>query len=218
MKLEGLYLIADTTQMTEKNIDKHVASLIEAGVSMIQFRDKTHYTNEHEAVKRMRRLAQTIQAQCRIYDIPFIVNDDVSLAITINADGVHLGKDDMDIQEARQRLGPNKCIGVSCYASASRALQAQQNGADYVAFGAVFNSTTKPQAELLGSSTEESLCVLKRLSKGIDIPICAIGGITADQAKQVLGCGVQMIAVASGILKASNPCHAIEHYCRAWLR
>ncbi len=218
MKLEGLYLIADTAQLIEKNIDKYIASLIEAGVSMIQFRDKTNYTDEHEAVQKTHRLAQTIQAQCRIYDIPFIVNDDVSLAITINADGVHLGKDDMDVREARQRLGPDRHIGVSCYASASRALQAQQNGADYVAFGAVFNSTTKPQAEPLGSSTEESLCALEKLSVGINIPICAIGGITPNQAKQVLGCGVQMIAVASGILTADNPCLAVKNYCRAWLR
>ena len=217
MKLEGLYLIADTAQLAEKNMDKHIASLIEAGVSMIQFRDKTHYADEHETLQKTHHLAQTIQAQCQIYDIPFIVNDDVSLAIIINADGVHLGKDDMDIQEARQRLGPNKYIGVSCYASASRALQAQQNGADYVAFGAVFSSDTKPQAEPLGSSTEKSLRVLEKLSGGIDIPICAIGGITPNQAKQVLGCRVQMIAVASGILRTGNPCQAVEHYCRAWL-
>ncbi len=217
MKLEGLYLIADTTQLIEKNMDKHIASLIEAGVSMIQFRDKTRRTYEHEAIQKTHRLARAIQAQCQIYNIPFIVNDDVSLAIAINADGVHLGKNDMDMAEARQRLGPNKYIGVSCYACASRALQAQQNGADYVAFGAVFSSITKPQAERLGSSIEESLRVLEKLSIGIDIPICAIGGITPDKAKQVIGCGVQIVAVASGILKAVNPCQAVEHYRRAWL-
>ena len=217
MKLEGLYLIADKAQLIEKNIDKHIASLIEAGVSMIQFRNKTHHTNEHQALQGVHRLAQKIQAQCRIYDIPFIVNDDVSLATAINADGVHLGRDDMDVREARQRLGANKYIGVSCYASALRALQAQKNGADYVAFGAVFNSTTKPQAETLSASTNESLCTLKKLSGGIDIPVCAIGGITPNQAKQVIGCGVQIIAVASGILKAVNPRQAVGHYCRAWL-
>ena len=216
MKLEGLYLIADTAQLIEDNMEKHIASLIEAGVSMIQFRNKTHCTNEHDAV-RAHDLAKTMQAQCRIYNIPFIVNDDVSLAIAINADGVHLGKDDMDIQKARQRLGPNKHIGMSCYASASRALQAQQNGADYVAFGAVFKSTTKPQAKPLGSSTEESLRVLKELSMGVNIPICAIGGITPDKTKQVLRCGVQIVAVASGVLKAGNSYQAVENYCRAWL-
>ena len=217
MKLGGLYLIADTAQLAEKNIDKHIASLIEAGVSMIQFRDKTHHAEEHEALQRTHHLAQTIQAQCRIYDIPFIINDDVSLAVTINADGVHLGRDDMDVWEARQQLGANKYIGVSCYASASRALQAQQNGADYIAFGAVFNSATKPQAKTLGASINESLCTLEKLSGGIEIPICAIGGITPNQAKRVLECGVQMIAVASGILKAGDPCQAAEHYCHAWL-
>ena len=212
MKLQGLYLIADTAQLIEKNTDTRIASLIEAGVSMIQFRDKTHPVDEH----KKHRLARTIQAQCRSYDIPFIVNDDVSLAMAMDADGVHLGKNDMDMQEARQRLGPDKYIGVSCYASASRALQAQQNGADYVAFGAVFNSSTKPQAEHLASSTKKSLCMLEKLSKGINIPICAIGGITPDNAKQVLGCGVQIIAVASGILKAVNSRQAVEHYRYAW--
>ena len=216
MKLDGLYLIADTAQLTENNMDKHIASLIKAGVSMIQFRDKKHCASEHDTIQT-HYLAQTIQTQCRIYDIPFIVNDNVSLAIAISADGVHLGKDDMDIREARQRLGPNKYIGVSCYASALRALQAQQNGADYVAFGAVFNSATKPQAKPLGSSTEESLCALKKINIGVNIPICAIGGITPDKTKQVLRCNVQIIAVASGILKAANPRQAVENYCRAWL-
>ena len=212
MKLQGLYLIADTAQLIEKNMDTRIASLIEAGVSMIQFRNKTHRIDEHTK----HRLARTIQAQCRNYDIPFIVNDDVFLAMAMDADGVHLGKNDMAVPKARQRLGHDKYIGVSCYASASRALQAQQNGADYVAFGTVFNSITKPQAERLGSSTKESLRVLEKLSSGVSIPICAIGGITPDNAKQVLSCGAQIIAVASGILKAVNSRQAVEHYRRAW--
>ena len=212
MKLQGLYLIADTTQLVEQDIDKHIASLIEAGVSMIQFRDKAH----HAANKR-HRLARTIQAQCRIHGIPFIINDDVSLAIVTEADGVHLGKDDMEVREARQLLGADKYIGVSCYASALRALRAQQSGADYVAFGAVFNSPTKPQAQCLGSSVEESLRTLEKLNTGSNVPVCAIGGIAPKKTKQVLRCGVQMIAVASGILAATNPRQAVERYCAAWL-
>ena len=217
MKLQGLYLIADTTQLVEKNIGNQIAALIEAGVSMIQFRDKTRRTNEHHAKNKRHRLVQTIQAQCKIHNIPFIINDDLSLAIAADADGVHLGQNDMSVLEARQLLGSNKYIGVSCYASATRALQAQQNGADYVAFGAVFNSPTKPQAQCLGSSIEESLRTLEKLNAGINVPVCAIGGITADKTTQVLQCGVQMIAVASGILTATNPRQAVERYCAAWL-
>ena len=217
MKLQGLYLIADTAQLVETNIDKQIASLIEAGVSMVQFRDKTHRTDEHHAANKRYRLVRTIQAQCKIHNIPFIINDDVSLAIAADADGVHLGQDDMSVLEARQLLGSNKYIGVSCYASATRALQAQQNGADYVAFGAVFNSLTKPQAQCLGSSIEKSLRTLEKLSAGINAPVCAIGGIAPDKATQVLRCGVQMVAVASGILTATNPQQAVKRYCAAWL-
>ena len=216
MKLQGLYLIADTAQLTEKNVGEYIAALIETGVSIVQLRDKKHGMDK-SGTKEKRRLARTIQAQCRIYNIPFIVNDDVVLAKAIDADGVHLGQDDMDVQEARRYLGHNKYIGVSCYASIQRALQAQRSGADYVAFGAIFRSTTKPQARCLGLSVNQSLQALKKLSTGINVPICAIGGITPDQSKEVLGCGVQMIAVAAGILKAAKPLQAVKQYRAAWL-
>lgn len=217
MKLQGLYLIADTAQLTEKNVGEHIAALIETGVSIVQLRDKRHCTDKPDIIKGKRQLARTIQAQCRIYNIPFIVNDDVVLAKAIDADGVHLGQGDMDVQEARRYLGPNKYIGVSCYASMQRALQAQRSGADYVAFGTIFRSATKPQARCLGSSVNQSLQALKKLSTGINVPICAIGGITPVQSKKVLGCGVQMIAVAAGILMAANPLQAVKHYRAAWL-
>ena len=207
MKLQGLYLIADTAQLVEKNIDDYIASMIEAGVSMIQFRDKAY-----DATNERKQLAQAIQAQCRDYNIPFIINDDVVLAVAIDADGVHLGKDDIDVSEARRCLGANKYIGVSCYASAARAKRAQRDGADYVAFGAVFKSITKPQAPCLGSSTEQSLQTLKELTAGINIPVCAIGGITLNNAKQVIECGVQLIAVASSILMATDPLQAVKRY------
>ena len=207
MKLRGLYLIADTAQLVEKNMEGYIASLIEAGVSMIQFRDKApNTTNE------CKQLAQAIQAQCQDYNIPFIINDDVALAVAMDADGVHLGKDDMGVLDARRCLGINKYIGVSCYASAARAKQAQQDGADYVAFGAVFKSTTNPKAPCLGSSTEQSLQALKELKAGVDIPVCAIGGITPNNAKQVIECGVQFIAVASGILAVADPLQAVKRY------
>ena len=217
MKLQGLYLIADAVQLTEKNVGEHIAALIEAGVSIVQLRDKRHCMDKPAAIKERHRLARTIQAQCRIYDIPFIVNDDVVLAKTIDADGVHLGQGDMDVQEARRYLGHNKYIGVSCYASIQRALQAQRSGADYVAFGTIVRSATKPQAQCLGSSVNQSLQVLKKLSMGINVPICAVGGITPEQSKKVLGCGVRMIAVAAGILKAAKPLQAVKQYRAAWL-
>ena len=217
MKLHGLYLIADSTWLTETNRGDYIASLIEAGVSVIQLRAKNNYANSRAMLDKRYRLARTIQAQCSMHSIPFIVNDDVSLAVEIDADGVHLGKDDMDVRRARQYLGAHKYIGVSCYASKQRAEQAQQDGADYVAFGALFHSITKPQAACLGSSIEQSLKTLEKLSGGIDVPVCAIGGITPDTTKQVLECGVQIIAVASGILQAADPLHAIQQYRAAWL-
>ncbi|MBC6414408.1 MAG: thiamine phosphate synthase [Chromatiales bacterium] len=217
MKLEGLYLIADSTQLTETNTGDYIADLIEAGVSIVQLRDKNHHAAAGNMRSRRYRLARIIQAKCRIYNIPFIINDDVSLALEIDADGVHLGQDDMAVRKARQYLGADKYIGVSCYASKQRALQAQQDGADYVAFGALFNSPTKPQAQCLGSSVEQSLKVLQQLSGGINVPICSIGGITPDKAKLVLRHGAQIIAVASGILKAVDARQAIRQYRTAWL-
>ena len=216
MKLQGLYLIADSAQLTEKNSADYIATLIEAGVSMVQLRDKKHRTDTTGIANQKYHLARIIQAQCRIHNIPFIVNDDVSLAMEIGADGVHLGQDDMTAQAARRYLGANKYIGISCYASKQRALQAQQDGADYVAFGALFNSPTKPQAQCLGRSVEQSLQVLEELSSGIHVPICAIGGITPDKTKRVLACGVQMIAVASGILQVADSLQAVTQYQAGW--
>lgn len=211
MKLQGLYLIADTAQLANDNIGDYIASLIKAGVSVVQFRDKTHIYHQRDADYK-KQLARTIQTQCRTYHIPFIVNDDVALAVELDADGVHLGQHDMPIGEARQRLGDSKYIGASCQASAARAIQAQQDGADYVAFGAVFTSPTKPQAQRLGASDEESLQVLQAISRGIKVPICAIGGITPNNVKQVVECGVQMIAVASGISAAVDPIQTVTRY------
>lgn len=216
MNLKGLYLIADTSLLARHNpIAELIESLIQAGVSIVQLRDKS---NPRKSSDKKYQLATTLLTVCRTHKVPFLVNDDVALAIEIGADGVHLGETDMPIRTARQQLGANQYIGASCYASAKRAHDAAQQGANYVAFGSVYASTTKAQATQLGDaggSNQSALEQLRQLSRASALPVCAIGGITPAKAKAVINCGVQMIAVASGILADSNPQQATRLYLSA---
>ena len=219
MNLKGLYLIADTGLLARHNptadLARLIESLIQAGVSIVQLRDKSSL---HNPTDKKYQLATTLLGVCRSYQVPFLVNDDVALAIEIGADGVHLGEIDMPIRTARQQLGADKYIGASCYASTQRAHDAAEQGADYVAFGSVYASTTKAQATQLchaGDSKQSAVEQLRQLSRASALPVCAIGGITPDNAKAVVDCGVQMIAVASGILAKPNPQQATRLYLSA---
>jgi thiamine-phosphate pyrophosphorylase len=140
--------------------------------------------------------------------VPLIVNDDVTLAVTIGADGVHLGKADSDLIEARARLGRAAIIGISCYDSFGRALAAQRQGADYIAFGSVFPSPTKPNA------VRAPLALFTRARERLDVPIAAIGGLTPGNAGEAIAAGASMIAVISGVFGASDPKAAARCYAR----
>lgn len=150
-----------------------------------------------------RRQAVALRDVCRRFGVPLIVNDDIALAAELGADGVHLGDGDGSVAAARRRLGGGAIIGVSCYDSAARAARARDDGADYVAFGSVFASPTKPQAARI------SLDTLRKCVQGCALPVCAIGGIGPGNARAVWECGVQLIAAASGVLAADDPRAAV---------
>jgi len=155
------------------------------------------YRAKHLAPRERLRQAQTLLDLCRERDIPFIVNDDLELAVCLAADGVHLGRDDGDPREARLRM-PQAILGVSCYDDPARAAAAADAGADYAGIGSVFASSTKPHAVRSGLG---ALAEARRLA---GIPIAAIGGITAANAAQAVAAGADMLAVISALFDAPD--------------
>ena len=190
--IHGLYVITDTKLMNEKNIIAKVSLALKGGAKIVQYRDKVN--SEQTKLK----LATQLQQLCKSYQAWFIVNDDIHLAKEVNADGVHIGKDDDDIHKARQLLGDNAIIGVSCYNDLNRALQMQDLGANYVAFGRFFNSKTKPNAP------QAEIETLHQAKQSLHIPIVAIGGVTADNAQSLIDSGADSVAVIQGVFAAQD--------------
>lgn len=187
----GLYAITETENVSRERLYGTTEAVLRGGAGVLQFRDKTHNASWQRATGR--RLLES----CHQYGAPFIVNDDVELAYDLGADGVHLGKDDRSIGEARKTLGSNAIIGISCYASLNRACSAEKNGATYIAFGRFFTSATKP-----GASPADPKILKYR---NFRIPIVAIGGITASNGKILLEAGADLLAVISALSAHPNP-------------
>ncbi|HWP94938.1 MAG TPA: thiamine phosphate synthase [Gammaproteobacteria bacterium] len=190
--LRGLYVITDASLTPGPRLATAVAAALRGGARLVQYRDKTADES------RRHTEASTLRSLCRAHGVPFIVNDDVELAAAVGADGVHLGRDDASLPAARARLGPDAIIGASCYDSLARALDAEANGADYVAFGSFFPSPTKPHA------IPAPLALLGEARRRLHIPICAIGGIRTDNAAVLLTAGADMLAVVSGVFGADD--------------
>jgi thiamine-phosphate pyrophosphorylase len=188
--LRGLYAITPETAGTESLVAR-VRLAIEGGARLVQYRAKTL-----EPALALRQ-ARLIAAECRASDVLFIVNDAVDLALACDADGVHLGRDDTDVAAARLRL-PRGIIGVSCYAEPQRAAQAGAVGADYVAIGSMFASPTKRSAV---RAPLEAIAAAKEASR---LPVAAIGGIAAGNARAVVGAGADMLAVVSALFDAPD--------------
>ena len=189
--IKGLYAI--TPDMADLNILVHKTQLvIEGGAFMVQYRSKIL----DRAVKIQQCAA--ILRLCREYGVPCIVNDDVEMCRILEADGVHLGENDDNIAEVRRILGEDAIIGSSCYDQLNRAKQAQEEGASYVAFGAMFPTPTKPNAP------RATLALLREAKREIHIPIVAIGGITVNNAHDVIEAGVDAIAVITSLFEAKT--------------
>jgi thiamine-phosphate pyrophosphorylase len=181
----GLYAITQPENKSLPQIIKAVESALKGGAVMVQYRDK----NPIDAFK----LASELLALCHAYQAPLIINDSIELALAVSADGVHLGRDDGDIVQARLRLGPQAIIGVSCYNDLDKAIMATSQGADYVAFGRFFPSGSKPLASAADIAT------LKLAKQQLQLPIVAIGGILPENGGQLVSAGADLLAVIGGI-------------------
>ncbi len=190
--LKGLYVITDENLISKTHFSQAIESALQGGASIIQYRDKSA-----DQEKRQHQ-ASTLRTLCKKYQAIFLINDDIELAKKVNADGVHLGKDDTSIDKARQILGPNAIIGVSCYNDYHLAIKAEKEAADYVAFGAIFSSPTKPNAVVAG------LDIISTAHQQLSTPICTIGGITKNNIGQVIQHGADMAAVISGVFSAKD--------------
>ena len=185
--MRGLYAItpdsADTAALARK-----VEQALEAGIAMLQYRNKM--------LSKEKRLLQAkeLAALARGYGVPFIVNDDVDIALTVGANGVHLGSDDGDLAAARAKL-PGKILGASCYDDPAKARAAVSAGADYVAFGSVYPSSTKPEA---------IRAPLALFRNDLGVPLCAIGGITLENAPALIAAGASLLAVISDLFEAPH--------------
>lgn len=190
-RLCGLYAITPE-EPDEVRLLRDAEDALAGGARLLQFRDKASDAG------RRRRVAGALQALCRRFDACLIINDDAPLAIEVGADGVHLGCDDGDIASVRRSLPAGMLIGASCYADFSLARAAVEAGADYVAFGAVFPSPTKPQA------VRAPLDLFDRRRRDFDVPVCAIGGLTLANAPDAIAAGADMVAVITDLFGAAD--------------
>lgn len=202
----GLYAITDSALHTGRALEQAVTRAIAGGAKAIQYRDKSN-----DADRRHAEAAMLVRV-CRRHGVPMIVNDDVELALLTDADGVHVGRDDADLSTARSRLGNDYIIGVSCYNQVDLAEAAQHNGADYVVFGSMFSSATKPEATRAEIATVES-------ARGrIHLPIVAIGGITPENGASLLDAGADLLAVVRGVFGHDDPTECAREYAQLFAR
>jgi len=192
LTLKGVYGITSDTDLPEAELLQKLDAVLASGISLLQFRSKS--TAQEEKL----RLAERVKQYCDKYSVPLLINDDCELCLQINAAGVHLGQSDTALVTARRLLGDQAIIGITCHDSIAKAKQAQQDGADYVAFGRFFASKTKPNAP------PADLAVLSEAKKQLNIPIVAIGGINQENGDRALAAGANMLAVIDALFGPSQ--------------
>ena len=202
LKNFGLYFITDST-LTKKSVIEDVKSAIKGGVKIIQYREKNAST------KHMLEEANEIKKLCKKYNVIFIINDRIDIKLAVDADGIHLGQDDMPYEIARKLLGKNKIIGVTTH-NVEESVQAEKMGADYVGLSPIFSTNTKPDAGK-ACGTE----MIKKVRKHVKIPIVAIGGISESNISQVLRAGAMNIAIISAILAKDDVEKAVKNFITA---
>ncbi|WP_304584143.1 thiamine phosphate synthase [Acutalibacter muris] len=192
-----LYAVTDRTWVGKQTLYEQVEAALKGGVTCVQLREK-----ELDEAAFLQE-AKDICALCRRYNVPFIINDNVEIAIACGADGIHVGQEDMAAGEVRRRVGDGMILGVSVH-TVEEARQAVQDGADYLGLGAVFPTSTKTDVEQMSSETLQTIC------NAVDVPIVAIGGINRDNLLKLAGSGVDGVALVSAIFSAED----IEEACR----
>lgn len=199
---QGLYVITRDSENERTTLIDEVKTAILGGAGVVQYRAKEGRSSVDEATALLR--------VCRESGVPLIINDDVALALEIGADGVHLGREDDALASAREVLGPKGIIGVSCYDDLTRAQDAQNAGANYVAFGRFFPSLTKPHAPCARLET------LRQAKSKLSVPIVAIGGITQENAGALIAAGADLLAVIEGVFGQKSPESAARGFRALW--
>lgn len=187
----SLYAITDRHWLDGRELCEVCEEALKGGITMLQYRDKNKSFDE------LCMEAEKLHALCKAYNVPLIINDNVDVALAVDAEGVHLGQGDMSPIEARKLLGENKIIGVTAR-SVEQAIKAEKDGADYLGSGAVFGTSTK------GDAVKMSLETLHNICSAVNIPVCAIGGITNDNITELYGTRISGVAVVSGIFAAKD--------------
>ncbi len=192
--INGLYIITDKKLIPRDNFTEKVEQAIRGGARVVQLREK------QVNMKEICELGRSLREITRKHNVPLIINDYVDIALEIDADGVHLGENDPEIKFARKKLGSNKIIGVSCYDSLERGEFAVEQGADYIVFGTPYYTPTKPDRK---PTPIETLVEARRKFTGTTV--FAIGGITEDNAQEIIDTGVDGIAAITSIFKEGSP-------------
>ena len=193
-----LYAVTDRSWLKEKSLANQVEAAILGGATFIQMREKSLNIDD------FLREALEIREVCNKYNIPFVIDDNVEIALKSGADGVHLGQNDMSITKAREILGSEKIIGATAR-TVEQALKAEAEGADYIGSGAVFTTSTKTDTVPLSFENLSEIC------NSVNIPVVAIGGICADNIKMLKGSGISGVAVVSAIFSAEDVKSATEN-------
>lgn len=186
-----LYAVTDRAWTGKQTLYQQVEDALKGGVTCVQLREKEL---DHAAFLQE---AKDICALCRRYHVPFIVNDNVEIAIACGADGIHVGQEDMVATEVRRQVGENMILGVSVH-TVEEAREAVQNGADYLGLGAVFPTNTKTDVDQMPTETLRAIC------DEVDIPVVAIGGINRDNIGKLSGSGIDGVALVSAIFSAPD--------------
>lgn len=186
-----LYAVTDSKWTGELSLQEQVKQAIDGGITFLQLREKNlEYDKFLQEAIEIKRLTDKA-------NIPFVIDDNVKLAIECNADGVHVGQSDMAAQDVRKLIGPDKILGVSAH-TVEEAILAEKQGADYLGVGAVFSTSTKLDANDVSYETLEKIC------KSVSIPVVAIGGITKDNISKLQGSGINGVAIVSAIFAEKN--------------
>lgn len=187
----NLYLVTDRHWLANRNLEDDVEKAILGGVTMVQLREK-NIDNDSFI-----ELAKKVKQVCNKYKVPFIINDNLEVALAVDSDGIHIGQDDLPASLVRQKIGPDKILGVSAH-NLDEAIAAKKAGATYLGAGAMFSTTTKD------NTTNLSIEQLQTITKNVDIPVVAIGGINYDNCLSLKNCNLAGIAVVSAIMAATN--------------
>jgi thiamine-phosphate pyrophosphorylase len=202
--LSGIYAITDPNLLADNILIDEVSKAIDAGISVLQYRNKiADYSLQQQQAEKLSSL-------CKKNNVCFIINDHIQLAKEVSADGVHLGKTDKKLKLARETLGQDAIIGISCYNQLDTAISAQKEGADYIALGRFFASQTKPQA------VQADIELLTLAKQQLSIPIVAIGGVTYENIDSLIAAGADSIAVINSIFGHDNTFKSVKQLVKKY--